>query len=225
LRQADGGILFLDEIATMPMSMQQKLLKALDEKTFYPVGSSAVQTSQFTLVSATCEDLFEKVSNNQFRKDLFYRISGLNFEISPLRSRPKDAALLIKSRLESSPRKIVVKKDALEALNSYSWPGNVRELIKTCDILTLKSNGVINLKDLPDHILMNSHHSDSEQNSFLTAAQKDFISSKGLKAYVKNLEKTVVKETLESNQGKIAKTIKDLRISSSAFYRVLESIR
>ena len=96
LELAHKGTLFLDEIATMPMNMQKKLLKALDEKTFYPVGSDKPIKSDFTLITATCEDLFTKVTNDEFRKDLFFRITGLNVDIKPLRKRKKDIPLLMK---------------------------------------------------------------------------------------------------------------------------------
>lgn len=246
LKQADGGILFLDEIATMPMSMQQKLLKALDEKTFYPVGSSKVERSDFTLISATCEDLFLKVHNKQFRKDLFFRISGINLYLKPLRERQKDIELLIKKTLRNSPRRIVLKPDALSALLNYPWPGNARELLKACEILSMKAKGVIDVDDLPDFIssgLMGSEstfsdnlgddlsedtsedHSVSESKSPLSEYQRSFIAENGLKEYVKTLELHVVKETLKNNNGKIAKTIKDLKISSSAFYRIYEKIK
>ena len=225
LKLADGGVLFLDEIATMPMLMQQKLLKALDEKTFFPVGASKMESSNFTLVSATCEDLFEKVHNHQFRKDLFFRISGLNIEIKPLRKRNGDINLLIEYLLKKSPRRIVIKQAAMEALQGYSWPGNARELIKTCELLTLKSQGVVDLADLPDHILVNAKNSEMERNPLLTDSQKAFIQENGLKEFIKILEKLVVQETLEANQGKIAQTIKDLKISSSAFYRIYDTLK
>lgn len=225
LKLADGGILFLDEIATMPMSMQQKLLKALDEKTFYPVGSDKVEKSSFTLISATCEDLFEKVHKKEFRKDLFFRISGLNLELSPLRERPEDIASLVKAALKKSPRKVVLKTDALKALCSYAWPGNARELIKTVEVLALKSKGIIELKDLPERILSEGAYSETEQSGLLSEAQKLFIKENGLKSFIKSAEEQALKEALKNNDGKIAQTIKDLGISSSAFYRIYESVK
>lgn len=229
IKQADGGALFLDEIGTMPVSMQQKLLKALDEKTFFPVGGSKMERSNFTLVSATCEDLFEKVRAGEFRKDLFFRISGLNLELPPLRERADDIEPLIRHALTKSPRRIVVKEEALKALQSYAWPGNARELLKLCEILSLKSKGVIHLKDLPDHVLgnlrePNAKDSDLEETALITNAQRSFIARNGLKEYVKLLEKEVVKEALKKNGGKKARTIKDLGISSSAFYRICETL-
>ena len=228
LKQADGGILFLDEIATMSQSMQQKLLKAIDEKTFYPLGSTTVERSNFTLISATCEDLFEKVSNQSFRKDLFFRINGINLDIKPLRERKDDIKILAKHFLKESPRKIVIKQDALEVLETYNWPGNIRELQKAIEVLTSTSKGIIRKQDLPQRI-QNVHHSefkysDSEEKSLLTRTQIEYISKNGLKLYMKELEKIAVSSTLKKNNGKIAKSIKDLKISSSAFYRVMESL-
>lgn len=225
LKQADKGVLFLDEIGTMPVKMQQKLLKALDEKTFYPVGSSKMEKSDFTLISATCEDLFEKVANKRFRKDLFFRISGYNLELKPLRERPKDIELLIRHTLKNSPRRIVIKKDAMEALKTRTWPGNVRELLKVCESLSLKSKGVVSLGDLP--LISGSSGQDSESESFalISNAQKAFIAEKGLKEYVKILEQEILREALEKNNGKIAQTIKDLGISSSAFYRIQKTLQ
>ena len=225
LRLADGGILFLDEIATMPMSMQQKLLKALDEKTFYPVGSSKMEKSSFTLISATCEDLFEKVHKREFRKDLFFRISGINIELPPLRERPEDVPDLIKATLKKSPRRVVLKDKALEALCSYTWPGNARELIKTVEVLALKSKGIIELSDLPERALSQGMYSESEQTGLLTDSQKQYIGENGLKSFIKNAEEQALKHALKKNNGKVAQTIKDLGISSSAFYRIYESVK
>ncbi|MBA2405457.1 MAG: sigma-54-dependent Fis family transcriptional regulator, partial [Bdellovibrionales bacterium] len=90
LKLANGGTLFLDEVATMPLSMQQKLLKALDEKTFYPVGSSSPIKSDFTLISATCEGILEKVQRKEFREDLYFRLSGFHFHLKSLSERPDD---------------------------------------------------------------------------------------------------------------------------------------
>src|SRR5690606_10509629 len=90
LKLAHGGTLFLDEVATMPMAMQQKLLKALDEKTFYPVGSSTPIRSDFTLVTATCEDITQMMAKKEFREDFFHRITGFQFHLKSLAERPND---------------------------------------------------------------------------------------------------------------------------------------
>ena len=222
LQQADGGTLFLDEIATMSINMQKKLLKALDEKTFYPVGSSKQVKSSFTLISATCEDLFSMVTNDEFRKDLFFRISGLNLDIPPLRSRSKDIKKLVKYFLSSAHRRVVIKSDALKALEAYTWPGNIRELSKTIDLLTASKNGVINISDLPVNILNNQVE---DSNDWLTLSQKDFISENGLKTFIKKIEKEIISDVLDRHKGKVTHAIKELKISSSAFYRIFEGLK
>lgn len=222
LELANNGTLFLDEIATMPMSMQKKLLKALDDKTFYPVGSNKPVTSNFTLISATCEDLFEKVHKDEFRKDLFFRITGLNIDIKPLRERMSDIPLLIKYFVSKASRRIVIKQEAIDILKQYSWPGNIRELQKTIEILTMAKSGVITIKDLP--VKMTSGLESHNGNDWLTASQKDYISGHGLRDFIKKVEQETILSTLEKYNGKVTRAIKELKISSSAFYRISESL-
>lgn len=222
LEIAHKGTLFLDEIATMPMNMQKKLLKALDEKTFYPVGSDKPVKSEFTLITATCEDLFAKVTNDEFRKDLFFRITGLNVDIKPIRKRKKDIPLLMKHFVSQAERRIVIKKEAKEILCNYSWPGNIRELQKTLDLLTINKKGIITPQDLPVKITtgLESH----QGNDWLTENQKDYITDYGLRDFIKKIEQETILSTLDKHDGKVTRAIKELKISSSAFYRISESL-
>ena len=222
LELANNGTLFLDEIATMPMNMQKKLLKALDEKTFYPVGSNKAVKSNFTVISATCEDLFEKVHKEEFRKDLFFRITGLNIDISSLKERKADIPLLIKYFVTKLPRRIVIKEEAKKVLQEYSWPGNIRELQKTIEVLSMKKTGVINIKDLPVKITsgLESHNG----NDWLTDSQKNYISGHGLREFIRKIEQETLISTLDKYNGKVTKAIKELKISSSAFYRISDSL-
>lgn len=222
LELANGGILFLDEIATMPKSMQQKLLKALDEKTFYPVGADLPVKSEFTLISATCQDLKKMIQEGEFREDLYYRITGLNLTIPPLRQRRSDINLLLKSALAESPRRIVIKQETKKILENYPWPGNVRELLKIADTLSMQDEGIISPSDLPNNI-RNSEPECSDSGNH-AAYDEDFILENGLKAYIKLVEKESVRKVLRKNSGKISKTIKDLKLSSSAFYRIHDSL-
>ena len=221
LALANGGTLFLDEIATMPTLMQQKLLKALDENTFYPVGSNTPMHSHFTLITATCEDLFEKVHEGTFRKDLFFRISGLNLDVRPLSQRKQDIESLIKHFISKSSRRFVIKPDAMEQLKNYQWPGNIRELKKTVELLSLKTPGIITISELPSYILNSSRISPSSSH-MLTSGQIEFISDNGLRSFIRDIEKQIIHQTVEKYQGKITHAIKELKISTSAFYRILE---
>ncbi|HXH29914.1 MAG TPA: sigma-54 dependent transcriptional regulator [Bacteriovoracaceae bacterium] len=215
LKLAHGGTLFLDEVATMPLSMQQKLLKALDEKTFYPVGSSRPVRSDFTLVTATCEDLKEKIARKEFREDLFHRISGFQFHLKSLAERPGDIELLIKHYQKLSSRRFVIKPDALEVLKKLPWPGNIRELRKTCERFSQEFNGVIDLKSIGAIVV-------PEASGTAKDEWEDHVFRFGLNSFISHLEKQAVAVAMKRNNGKITACIKDLKISTSAFYRILQ---
>lgn len=215
LKRAHGGTLFLDEVGTMPLSMQQKLLKALDEKTFYPVGSATPIKCEFTLVSATCEDLKEKIQKKLFREDLYYRLSGYHFNLPSLASRSADVELLVKHFQKRTSRRFVIRPEALEALKRHAWPGNVRELQKICERLSQSLSGVVDLAAVRSLIA-------PEAASSPASDWKDFVFQHGLKSYIGRLEKEAVEESLKRNNGKITASIKELKISTSAFYRILQ---
>jgi len=130
---ADGGTLFLDEVADLPLSMQVKLLRAIQEKSVRPVGAATEEAVDVRIISASHRDLAAMVANGEFRQDLFYRIHVIELPMSPLRARREDIAVLIDHILErlaqrtgcSKPR---LERGALEALYRYDFPGNVREL-------------------------------------------------------------------------------------------------
>lgn len=216
LKLANGGTLFLDEVATMPMAMQQKLLKALDEKTFYPVGSSTPIKSDFTLITATCENLQQMMAKKEFREDFYHRISGFQFHLKSLSERPDDIDLLLRHFQKSSPRRFVIKPEAIDLLKKHSWPGNVRELRKTCERF---SQGVSGIVDATLVSRMLGLESKETQN---VEGWEEHVFQHGLKSYITQLEKRAVEESLKRNNGKITACIKELKISSSAFYRILQ---
>lgn len=216
LKAADGGTLFLDEVATMPLPMQQKLLKALDEKTFYPVGSTTPEKANFTLVSATCEDIQEMIQKKEFREDLFYRISGYQFHLKPLRERPDDIDLLIRHFQKKAPRRFVLKNEALDYLKKYSWPGNVRELSKLCERFSQTLSGIIDVKTVSKLLSSETDiHPESQD-------WDEYVMKHGLRSLITQIEKKAVEDSLRRNNGKITACIKELKISSSAFYRILQ---
>lgn len=218
LKLANGGTLFLDEVATMPLSMQQKLLKAIDEKTFYPVGSSTAVKCDFTLITATCEDINDKIKKKEFREDLYYRLSGFRFHLKSLAERPNDIELLIKNFQKRSSRRFVIKPEALESLKKYTWPGNVRELKKITERFSQNQSGIIDINAVksilkePNEALLISSHGDWSK----------FVQNHGLKIFIASIEKKAVEESMKRNNGKITTCIKELKISTSAFYRILQ---
>ncbi|WP_170085620.1 sigma 54-interacting transcriptional regulator [Kyrpidia spormannii] len=142
--QGDGGIVFLDEISEIPLSLQAKLLRVIQEKEVYPVGGVHPRQLDVQIIAATNRNLREMVESGQFREDLYYRLNVIPIEIPPLRHRPEDISLLALHFLQELTRKYERElrwgKGALESLRRYNWPGNVRELrnvverlVVTCD--------------------------------------------------------------------------------------------
>ena len=129
IREADGGTLFLDEIGDMPLSLQTRLLRVLQERTVMPVGSGSVVPVDFRLICASHQNLRDKVRLGQFREDLFYRINGLQLQLPALRDRADFAALCDSILHEFSPQlAISFAPQVMQTLQSYTWPGNVRQL-------------------------------------------------------------------------------------------------
>lgn len=131
--QADGGIIFLDEISEIPLAMQGKLLKAIEDKEFYPLGSQKTVKVDIRIISASNKDIAEEVENGNFRSDLFYRIHVIPIKMPALRERKEDIPLLMEYFLEKTAVKLnknikTVTPQALTKIMLYSWPGNVREL-------------------------------------------------------------------------------------------------
>lgn len=151
---ANGGTLFLDEIGDMPLPMQVKLLRVLQERTFERVGSNKTIDVNVRIIAATHRNLDQAINDGKFREDLYYRLNVFPIEMPPLRERRQDVSLLFNeliSRIESSGRPIVrLLPDALDTLKDYQWPGNVRELANLVERLTILYPGaIIDHADLP----------------------------------------------------------------------------
>lgn len=155
---AHGGTLFLDEIGELPASTQVKLLRALQERKVQPVGSELELEVHVRLIAATNRDLAQEVEEGRFRSDLFYRVSVVQLEVPPLRSRREDIPGLFESNVEdfriSMKREVeAVREDAMALLLDYAWPGNVRELINVAERAVLLAEGTeLTPADLPEEI-------------------------------------------------------------------------
>lgn len=149
---ADGGTLFLDEVGELPVELQPKLLRALQEKEIEPVGGTKAQKLDVRVVSATNLNIDKAMADGTFREDLYYRLSVIPVHLPPLRERRKDIPLLIRYFCgKHGNDKIIFDKDVLEALTMYSWPGNVRELENSIERLLIMRNGdSISRDDLPE---------------------------------------------------------------------------
>lgn len=217
LELADGGILFLDEIATMPLSIQKKLLKAIEEKSFFPLGSEKSIRSDFRLISATCEDLKTKIEKGEFRSDFFFRIEGFNVTLKSLRERKEDMNKLIQFFVKKGERLIVFDSSAKTAMSDYLWPGNVRELERTIEVLQTRDRGIVTALDLQPLL--------SKGIISNIKFDLDEVKRMGLKNYIENLETNILKLTLETNEDKVRKTLSDLKLSNNSFYRILDNLK
>lgn len=216
LELANNGFLFLDEVATMSMSMQKKLLKVLDDNSFTPVGSQKEITSKFKLICATCESLEKKIKRKEFREDLYYRINGMRINLPDLKDRNGDIKYLIQSISQKQSRRIILKPCALEKMINYPWPGNIRELKNALVNLSLNTKGIIYEKDI-------DLSTNKERNSTLSFEQTNYIKHNGLRNFIAQIESESLNASLKRHSGKITASIKELKISSSAFYRIQES--
>ncbi|SDE88777.1 DNA-binding transcriptional response regulator, NtrC family, contains REC, AAA-type ATPase, and a Fis-type DNA-binding domains [Pricia antarctica] len=154
---AEGGTLFLDEIGTASLTVQTKLLRALQEKEITKVGSQKVEKVDIRIIAATNADLLENIKNKTFREDLYYRLTVVEINVPPLRERKSDIPLLVKKFLrkygeEYKDRLFRISDEALGILKRYQWPGNIRELENIIQRTVIMSDGLIDVKDLPDFL-------------------------------------------------------------------------
>lgn len=158
---ADGGTIFLDEIGETSLSMQVKLLRVLQDKTVYMIGSRKPQKIDVRVICATNKNLEELVKKGIFREDLYFRLNVINIEISPLRERKEDIPLLLeyfstKYSKELGKQKPTFTENAIKSLSEYFWPGNVRELENVVQrLIIVKEDNVIDVPDLPSLMRFN----------------------------------------------------------------------
>jgi len=157
IEQADGGTAFFDEIGELPLDLQSKLLRVLQEKEFRPVGSLQVRKSSFRVIAATNRNLAQEVEKGSFRQDLYYRLNVVTLRLAPLRDRKDDLPSLIKHFLDLYGNGHTLSGELIELLLSYDWPGNVREL-ENCiqHMVAVNSGPVLHAGDAPSQLLNHS---------------------------------------------------------------------
>ncbi len=208
---ADGGTLFLDEIGELPLSLQVKLLRVIQDREFERVGGDKTLRVDVRLVVATNRNLEEMIANGTFRSDLYYRLNVINLSVPPLRQRPTDIPLLASHFLHKFTvehgREIDGFDDhALAIMQRYSWPGNVRELANAVERAVVMSSGnMIFAEDLPVPIVHATRHSAVEESE-----------QKSLKELVRGFETRIIMQTLEKNEGNRSRTATELGISRRA---------
>ncbi|MFN3324641.1 MAG: sigma-54 interaction domain-containing protein [Bryobacteraceae bacterium] len=157
IEMAHNGTAFFDEIGELPLDLQAKLLRVLQEHEFRPVGAVVQRRSHFRVIAATNRDLAKEVEAGRFRADLYYRLNVTSLRLAPLRERKEDLPALIAHFLERYGNGHVIAQEALDAMTAYEWPGNIREL-QNCiqHMVALNSGPLLHFGDLPSAV--QNHH-------------------------------------------------------------------
>lgn len=218
--QADGGTIFLDEIATASPSLQIKLLRVLQDREFEPVGGNKTYKVDCRLILATNQDLEEMVRQGEFRQDLYYRVNVITLTQPALRERIGDIPLLTEHYLKSfneQTGKAVQKFDesALQLMQQYNWPGNVRELINVVErAVVLSKREVISASDLPETLRAEPHGGQPLQSGGLSGAT--------LKKALVAPERQIILEALEANGWNRQNTAQMLGINRTTLYKKMK---
>ncbi len=233
---AEGGTLFLDEIGDMPLPMQVKLLRVLQERCFERVGGSETIRANVRVIAATHRNLEARIAEGRFREDLYYRLCVFPVQVPPLRERVEDLPVLIehfRKRMENGGQSGPALSDgALASLKSYAWPGNVRELGNLIERLSiLHGGGPVGHQDLPNRYraagdsetesALGQSGSDSVPASTAETATSDVpfeeraipkLPSEGvqLKQYLSNIESALLRQALNATQGTVAQAARML---------------
>ncbi len=198
-QEANRGTLFLDEIGEMSLTMQVKLLRALQERKIRKVGGNAEESVDVRVIAATNQNLEERIAKGDFREDLFYRINVIPIQLPPLRQRREDIPLLVDfflhkycEEMNLSPRQISI--DAMRMLEGYDWPGNVRELENMIErTLALAHSEIITTKDMPVQLL--THRKSLAEIVTLPEEGLD------LEAYLEDIRAQLMVQALERTSG------------------------
>lgn len=220
---ADGGTLFLDEIGDMPLAMQVKLLRVLQERTFERVGSNKSITASVRIVAATHSNLEDAIAAGKFRQDLYYRLNVFPIDMPPLRERVEDLPLLINdliTRMEHEKRgSIRLTPAAMDSLCRYPWPGNVRELANLIErLLILYPYGVVDTQDLPEKYQVGRSlrevraEGDLDLSAMVVSSQGLPREGLDLKEHLNRLEYLLIKQALDEAGGVVAHAAKRLRM-------------
>jgi transcriptional regulator with PAS, ATPase and Fis domain len=218
VEEADGGTMFLDEIADMSRPLQAKLLRFLEDGTFMRVGGTQELRVNVRLIAATNRDIIEAIRQDQFREDLFHRLNVVQLRLSPLRERGDDVLLLADFFLRSfgvsmNKNTRTISRAARQKLLSHHWPGNVRELRNVIErALILETTSEIQPGSLPDFQLEGRLHK---------AAAPKLTGAESLDDRMANFERELVSAMLEQNHFSLTRTAEQLKISRHALrYRM-----
>jgi len=215
---ANGGVIYFDEIANMPLDIQSKLLRVLQEKEIRRIGATNTIPLNFRIIAATNKNLDEMVKNGEFKADLYQRLNVLPIFVKPLKARTSDIPILIEHFLTnniSHKNELVFSNDAILALEEYPWPGNIRELKNMVGYVSTMTDGdVINVDNLPNDIFLfanNAEFSRKNKNSseFFSNSQKNFYD------IITDFEKHFLKKEYSLENGRISTIARKLQMDRS----------
>ncbi|MDT4953030.1 MAG: hydrogenase-4 transcriptional activator [Acidobacteriota bacterium] len=222
IRAAEGGTLFLDEIGDLPLALQPKLLRFLQEGEVHTLGERAPRKVNVRVVAATHKNLERDVREGHFREDLYYRLASLSLHVPPLRERPEDAAALISHFLTHYARRndraiSGITADAIRALQNYSWPGNIRELAAEIERLVLYADegNYIDLEHISPRIRPELARTTMQANT----------SHADLDHMLEDFERRVITETLKRHDCNVARAADALGLGSrQTLYKKLKRL-
>jgi DNA-binding NtrC family response regulator len=218
-REANGGTLFLDEIGELPVTLQTKLLRVLEDKEVRPLGANQGEKVDTRVLSASNRNLEELVRSDKFRQDLYYRLNVIRIELPPLRHRGDDVPLLVRHFVEkfaagAKHQVDGIDAEALAALKNYDWPGNIRELEHMIERAVLLGKGSrIGLQDLPANVV-----GDGESSVVLAQALTRQLT-------LRDLEREYVAKVLDATNGNKTEAAKILGVDRTTLYRKLEEYK
>ncbi len=226
--RADGGTLFLDEVGDMSLKTQAKVLRALDEQRFVPVGASHPVHVDVRVIAATNKDLEEEIARGNFREDLFYRLNVIPFFVPPLRDRKEDIPLLVKEFLQEfgqqygRPR-VEMSEEALGALRQYHWPGNVRELRNLIERVLILNPKVqrIERKQLPMLVYREPARDGGRDGKAAAGRGEEFATLlEAREAY----ERDFILKKLDECHGNVSRAAEALGLERSHLYRKMKAL-
>lgn len=221
IEQADGGTAFFDEIGELPLDMQVKLLRVLQEQELRPVGSLQRIKVEFRVMAATNRDLRREVVAGRFREDLFHRLNVVRITVPPLRERRDDIPLLIERFLEQAPGRYTLSNDAMEAMLNYHWPGNIRELQNCLErMMSFNSGPLLHFADLPSN-LVNHRRADAGAASAMAVGGDGSLSGNTIMP-LHELERRAICQALEFTRGDRTTAAQMLGIGRTTLYRKLK---
>jgi DNA-binding NtrC family response regulator len=227
IEMANGGTAFFDEIGELPLDMQSKLLRVLQEKEFRPVGANHVRRSDFRVVAATNRDLAAEVERGAFRRDLYFRLNVITLRVPALRQRPEDIPDLVEHFLHRYGCRHRMSREVLDLFHSYPWPGNVRQLEHCIQhMVAVNSGPELHLRDLPTALLNHLHQQEpglvAMANAIGTRADSDPELHFRSVLPLAEVEKRAIMDALRYTKGDRTTAANLLQIGRTTLYRKLK---